>query len=126
MNITLRPDEKVVREGGANLQRGMETVGGKLYLTNQRLFFQTHAFNVQAGPTQIELPEVMGTKLCWTKFLGFLPVFPNSLEIQTTSGTTYCFVLYGRKQWAAEIGAQVHLAGACFRPKHLTAGNKHP
>jgi hypothetical protein len=110
MNITLRPNEKLLREGGANLQRGMETVGGKLYLTDQRLFFQTHAFNVQAGPTQIELSDVKGTKLCWTKFLGFLPVFPNSLEVQTAGGKDFCFVLYGRKQWATAIGAQVAAA----------------
>ncbi len=111
MKITLQPDEHLVREGGANLQRGIETVGGKLFLTNQRLLFQSHAFNVQTGPTQIELSDVSGTKRCWTKFLGFIPLIPNSLAVQTARGKEYRFVLSGRAQWATAIGAQTQVAG---------------
>ena len=110
MKITLQPNEKLVREGGANLQRGIETVGGKLFLTDQRLYFQSHAFNVQTGPTQIKLSDVSGTKLCWTKFLGFIPLFPNSLAVQTNHGNEYRFVLSSRKQWATAIGAQAQVA----------------
>ena len=111
MKIALQPNEKLVREGGANLQRGVETVGGKLFLTDQRLYFQSHAFNVQTGPMQIELSDVSGTRLCWTKFLGVMPLFPNSLAVQTTRGNEYRFVLSGREQWAAAIGAQAQGAG---------------
>lgn len=120
MNITLRPNEKLVREGGANLQRGMETVGGMLYLTDQRLFFQTHAFNVQTGSTQIELSDLTGTRLCWTKFLGVVPLFPNSLEVRTAGGTDYRFVLFGRRQWAAAIGTQARIAGSPLKPAPST------
>ncbi|MEG3192315.1 GRAM domain-containing protein [Lysobacter sp. D1-1-M9] len=116
MKIHLQPDEKLVREGRANLQRGMEAVGGKLFLTDQRLFFQSHAYNVQAGPTQIALSDVRGAQLCWTKFLGLIPLFPNSLAVQTASGSEYRFVLSSREQWAAAIGAQAQLAGATIRP----------
>jgi hypothetical protein len=112
MKIDLRSNEKLVREGGANLQRGVEAVGGRLFLTDQRLFFQSHSFNVQNGATDIPLSEVKGTELRWTKFLGVIPLFPNTLAVLTTSGEEYCFVLYVRKEWAAAIGAQQQAAGA--------------
>ena len=36
MKTPLLPGETPVKDGAANLQRGLETVGGRLYLTNQR------------------------------------------------------------------------------------------
>lgn len=106
MKITLEPDEKVLREGAANLQRGAETVGGRLYLTDQRLFFQSHAFNIQTGATNLPLASIRGTRLCWTKFLNLFPVFPNSLAVETASGDEFLFVVFGRRAWAAAIDAQ--------------------
>ena len=112
MKIDLRSDEKLIRQGGANLQRGVETVGGRLFLTDQRLFFQSHSFNVQTGATEIPISEVKDTVLCWTKFLGAIPLFPNTLAVRTTGGIEHRFVLSGRKEWAAAIGAQQQAAGA--------------
>lgn len=106
MKIDLRPNEKLIREGGANIQRGAEAVGGRLFLTNQRLFFQSHAFNVQTGATELPLSEIAGTRLCWTRFLGVFPAFPNTLAVRSISDKEYRFVLYGRKEWAAAIAAQ--------------------
>lgn len=112
VNINLNPNEKLLRKSAANLQRGVETVGGKLFLTDQRLFFQSHSFNVQTGATEIPLTQVRSTRLCWTKFLNVIPVFPNSLAVETFSGIEYRFVLFNRKAWAVAIDAQVSLAGA--------------
>ena len=106
MKITLNTNETLVREGAANLQRGAETVGGRLFLTNQRLFFQSHSFNIQTGPTEIPLSQVLGTRLCWTRFLGVLPLFPNSLAVATAGGAEYRFVLFDRRAWAAAIGGR--------------------
>lgn len=39
-------DRDVLRQALANLQRGMEAVGGRLILTADALLFQPHAFNV--------------------------------------------------------------------------------
>jgi hypothetical protein len=111
MKIDLHPNEKLQREGVANLQRGVETVGGKLFLTNQRLFFQSHSFNIQTGATDIPLSKIVGARRCWTKFLGFLPVFPNSLAIDTIGGVEYRFVLWGRSNWATAICEQAHVVG---------------
>lgn len=112
MKIDLQANEKMLRKGAANLQRGAETVGGTLFLTDQRLVFQSHAFNLQTGVTEIPLLDVVGTRRCWTRFLGVVPIMPNSLAVTTTRGTEHRFVLFGRGEWEAAIGAQATLAAA--------------
>jgi hypothetical protein len=102
----LRKDERVVKEGAANLQKGIETVGGKLCLTNQRLIFEAHKFNVQGGVSELDMSDIQSLHSCWTKFLGFIPIFPNSLAIYTKHGEEYRFVLNGRSEWAVAIEAQ--------------------
>jgi len=106
MKTELRQGEQVVKEGAANLQKNIETVGGKLWLTNQRLVFEAHKMNVQGGTTEIELSSVQSSRPCWTRLLGIIPLFPNSLAVFTKQGKEYRFVLYGRHAWAAAIEAQ--------------------
>jgi hypothetical protein len=106
MKFDLNIDEKLIRDGGANMQRGLEAVGGRLYLTNQRLVFESHKFNVQTGAAEIPLDRVTSVRPCWTKFMGVLPLFPNSLAV-TVDQTEHRFVLFGRQQWAAAISAQL-------------------
>lgn len=103
MNINLHPNERLLREGAANLQRGVETVGGKLFLTDQRLCFQSHSFNVQTGATDMPMSQIGGTRLCWTRFLGILPLLPNSLAVAMVDGSEYRFVLFRRSEWAMAI-----------------------
>ena len=104
MKVHLRSDEKLIREGAANMQHGLETVGGWLYLTDQRLLFESHRFNVQTGSTEISLSDVLATRPTWTKFLGVLPIFPNSLVI-SAGDKEYSFVVSGRQRWASAISA---------------------
>ena len=106
MKTEIRVGEKVIKEGFANLQRNIETVGGKLFLTNQRLIFEAHKVNIQRGTTEIELQDVQSTCPCWTKFLGIIPLLPNSLAVQTKQGKEFRFVLFRRHVWAAAILAQ--------------------
>jgi len=106
MKTELRQGEQIVKEGAANLQKNIETVGGKLCLTNQRLVFEAHKINVQGGTTEIELTNVQSSRPCCTRFLGIIPLFPNSLAVFTKQGKEYRFVLFGRHAWAAAIEAQ--------------------
>ncbi len=99
----LRKGEEIIKEGAANLQKGAETVGGKLYLTNQRLVFEAHKLNFQGGQTEIELKQVQTVTPCWTKLFNVLPVAPNSLAVAGGNGLDYRFVLNGRKKWAQAI-----------------------
>jgi hypothetical protein len=103
MNTPLEPGESIVKQGPANLQRGMETVGGKLYLTNRRLVFEAHAFNIQTEPAELRLSDVRSMEKCWTLFLGFLPLAPNSLAVYSRRSEELRFVLWGRASWMAAI-----------------------
>lgn len=105
MKTTLLQGEHLIKQGAANLQKNIETVGGKLYLTNQRLIFEPHAINFQRGITEIAVPSIQSARACWTLFLGLVPLFPNSLAVCTKNGTEFRFVLFGRFAWAAAIDA---------------------
>ncbi|MCP4491833.1 MAG: hypothetical protein GY820_31680 [Gammaproteobacteria bacterium] len=103
MKTELKQNEQIIKQGVANLQKGIETVGGKLYLTNHRLVFDAHKINVQGGATEIELPDILSSEKCWTKFLGCIPLMPNSLAVYTKTGEEYRFVLFGRGAWVEAI-----------------------
>lgn len=102
MGLILNVDEVLIKQGAANMQRGIETVGGNLCLTNQRLLFSAHSFNVQRGDSEIALQAVCSIQRCWTRLLGVIPLMPNSLAVHTSDGV-YRFVLSGRSQWAVAI-----------------------
>ena len=106
MRDNFKFNEKPIRDSAANLQRGLETVGGWLYLTDQRLLFESHGFNIQIGSTEIPLGQIEATRLVWTKFLGFLPIFPNSLAV-AVGDKEYSFVVSKREQWASAIDTEV-------------------
>ncbi len=103
MKTPLDTNETVLKKGGANLQRGAETVGGWLYLTDRRLIFESHAFNFQTGATAIPLGEIATVTKCWTKFLNVIPLAPNSLAVVTSQGQEHRLVLFGRGAWLAAI-----------------------
>ena len=105
MKTEMLTGETVTKSGAANMQRGPETVGGKLYLTNLRLIFESHAFNIQTGATIVALQDISETRRCWTKFLNLIPVAPNSLAV-FSSGEEKRFVLFGRSAWKIEIDQQ--------------------
>ena len=93
----------MIREAPANLQRGIETVGGRLFLTTERLIFEAHAFNIQSGATVIPLRDVREMWKCWTKILGLIPIFPNSLAVSTAKGKTFRFVIGDRDSWISDV-----------------------
>jgi hypothetical protein len=103
MNSELNQNEQLIKQGAANLQKGMETVGGKLYLTNQRLIFEPHKINIQRGTTEILLRGIKSSEKCWTKFLGFIPLISNSLAVYGKQGEDYRFVLSDRSAWLEAI-----------------------
>jgi hypothetical protein len=94
MKTELRKGEQVVKEGSANLQRNIETVGGKLYLTNQRIVFEAHKFNVQRGATEVELSNIQALRPCWTRQWGLFRYFPTPLpSIRNMEKNTDLFCL---------------------------------
>jgi hypothetical protein len=103
MKTQLLPGETSIKDGAANLQRGLETVGGRVHLTSQRLVFESHAINIQTGTTIIALESIAGVRKCWTRFLNLIPLFPNSVAIATKEGKEYRFVMFDRQSWIDAI-----------------------
>ncbi|MGP5090569.1 GRAM domain-containing protein [Brachybacterium tyrofermentans] len=101
----LEPGEQPLKSGGANMQRGAESVGGKLFLTTTRLMFRPHALNLQTAPAQIELGAVVGLAAAWTKVFGKVPLLKNSLAVTLADGTRQSFVVTGRAAWIVAIDA---------------------
>jgi hypothetical protein len=112
MKTALRDGEEIIKNGAANMQKNIETVGGKLYLTNERLVFEAHKINIQSGSSEIEISNIQSTEPSWTKFLGLLPIFPNSLSVYTKQGKESRYVLFGRSAWAAAITASIQGANS--------------
>ena len=47
VSIDTEADENILLESPANHCKGIEGVGGKLFLTNKKLIFKSHKFNIQ-------------------------------------------------------------------------------
>ena len=103
MKTPLGINETIIRNGGANLLHGMDNAGGKLILTNQRVIFEAHRFNISRGEQLIDLMDITKVEKAWTKFLGFIPLFPNAVLVTVSNGKRFRFALWGRKKWAKAI-----------------------
>lgn len=103
MKTPLQAAESVLKEGPANLQRGPETVGGRLYVTSQRLIFESHSINFQTGVTILELTEVAGVAPGWTKLLNLIPLVPNAVCVETHAGNELRLTVFGRNGWIDAI-----------------------
>jgi hypothetical protein len=93
----------VVLEGPANHRRGWEAAGGWLALSPEWLAFCPHRINRQVGRLLIPVAAIRGVRPCWTRLFGVLPLWPNSIEVETTSGRSYRFVLRRRWRWLAAL-----------------------
>ncbi len=92
--IELREGESILFETGANHFRGAEAVGGKLYLTNQRVVFKSHSFNFHNEAFSLELHDLEQVNL--HKTLGMLP---NGLTITLKDNRKEKFVVQQPKEW---------------------------
>jgi hypothetical protein len=90
--------EGTIYEGPANHFMGIESVGGKLYLTAETLIFISHSINIQVHQMSIPLRDIVDVRAVNT-----LGVVPNGLHVDTIAGTTERFVVYKRKLWISEI-----------------------
>ncbi|MFG1941457.1 GRAM domain-containing protein [Nonomuraea sp. NPDC048826] len=98
-DIIVTPGEVVLRKGHANLWRGREAVGGRLWLTSSWLVFRSHSINVQTGVWAWPLKEIVSTAPVNT-----LAIVPNGLEIGLRSEERIRFVVHRRREWMNAIG----------------------
>lgn len=98
MKIQLQENEGIIKEGAANHFKGIESVGGRLFLTNQRLYFDSHSLNVQAHKLSIPYSEIKSVRERNTFF-----IIPNGMCIELQNGKNEKFVLWEREKWIREI-----------------------
>lgn len=94
--------EDVVYEGAANLQKKLETVGGRLILFTDRLVFEPHSLNVQKQQISIQLESISKIESGWTKLFGFIPLIPNALII-SDGNQHHRVTVFNRKLWIKRI-----------------------
>ena len=96
--ITIDASEIIVFTTGANHFQGVEGVGGKLYLTNKRLIFKSHNFNIQNHEFSIRLSEVDKVKRYHT-----FGVVNNGLLITTIHNSIEKFVVQEPEEWMNQL-----------------------
>jgi hypothetical protein len=99
----LAPGESVLKSGRANLRRGAETVGGRLFLTDRRLIFEAHIFNAQRGGDQIQLSQIEEMEPSWTRLFGVIPVAPGAVCVRMDGGSQHHLVVRGRRNWIQAV-----------------------
>ena len=99
---SLSENEKIEVEIFANLFRGIEAVGGKIFLTNDRLIFKSHSFNIQNGQTNIKYSEIDAVEKRKT-----MKAVDNGIKIITKENKEYCFVVNERDAQIAIIQKRI-------------------
>lgn len=94
--------ETAIYDGLANVFKGKEAVGGKLYLTHDALVHKAHAANVQKEDVVIPLSDITGV----TPKKSLL-VLPNRLVVHTKDGRDVVFVVYKRDVWMEHISKKI-------------------
>jgi hypothetical protein len=90
--------EHLLHDGPANHFLNGEGVGGWLYLTERRLLFRSHQFNIQPHELSVPLAEIAEVHPVRTA-----KIFPNGLRLVTRSGQEDRFVVEANRRWCDEI-----------------------
>ena len=89
--------ENVLFQSPANHFRGIESVGGWLVLTDQRLLFQPHRFNIQKEEWSLPLSDLI--RMEPRRSFGILP---TGMGAVTTAGEER-FMVEKRMPWLREV-----------------------
>ena len=92
--IETEPGENILFETPANHFKGIEGVGGKLYLTNKRLVFKSHKLNIQQHQLSLLTKNIKSFNRYKT-----LGLVDNGLAIIIAEGKTEKFVVEQVEIW---------------------------
>lgn len=81
-------EEEIQFDLAANLKRGVEYVGGNLKVTDKKMHFTPHSFNVQKKPLAISISDIK--EIDSAKIMG---ISPNGILIHMKDDTKYKFVI---------------------------------
>jgi hypothetical protein len=96
--IDIQEGETILFDSGANHFKGAEAVGGKLYLTNRRLVFKSHKFNIQNHKLSINLSDIDNVDRYKT-----LGLVNNGLSVTTMDNKTEKFVVQQIDEWVNQL-----------------------
>jgi hypothetical protein len=96
--INMLTGENILFDTGANHFKGAEGVGGKLYLTNQRLVFKSHNFNIQNHELSINLSDIEQVERY--KVAGLIN---KGLSVTTLDNKTEKFVVQQIDEWMNQL-----------------------
>ena len=98
-NPEMDENENILFEEGASLFRGaLIAVGGKLFLTDKRLVFNSHKYNFQNGETSVLLSDI--TEISKRKTMG---IVDNGLRVRTKNNLKYDLVVNNRDEWFEQL-----------------------
>ena len=86
----------------ANLIRGIESVGGKMKITDSEIIFTPHKINVQSNPLTINISNIKEVGKRNTLF-----IVPNGLSVVEKSGEEYKFVVNNRQKIITYLNEQL-------------------
>jgi|TARA_B110000438_G_C15382907_1_gene465569 hypothetical protein len=104
-NLSIDKDAKeILHEGDANFFVGIESVGGRLFLTKDTLIFHSNGITLSRVNklTEIQLNEINRIKKH-----NFLGLITNGIKVYTNL-KTYKFVVSNRKRWIEKINSVTH------------------
>jgi hypothetical protein len=105
MGATGHVSETVLKQGGASHFKGMEAVGGRLFLTNQRLVFKSHRFNIQVHQESYPLGDITAVEP-----RRGISIVGDGLAVVLSDGREERFVVFGRRDWITRILSARELA----------------
>jgi hypothetical protein len=95
--MNLADHEVILRKGLATYFVSSEGVGGKLFLTNYRLFFEPHSFNFQRRENSIRLSDIVAIEARHGDFIS------RKVSIYLRNKSVEEFIVYRRRIWVSEI-----------------------
>ncbi len=98
MVSTSHAPETVLKQGGASHFKGMEAVGGKLFLTDRRLVFKSHRFNIQVHEESYPLAEITAVEP-----RRGISIVGDGLAVVLNGDREERFVVFGRRDWMTQI-----------------------
>lgn len=92
ITLELKEGEIVELSRPANHFMGIEGVGGRIFITNQRFVFKSHAANLQAHELTLQYTDIK--KIV---FYNTLAIVPNGLKLILKNGKEERFAVWKRQ-----------------------------
>lgn len=86
--IKYLPEEKLLMQTNANHFKGIEAVGGMLFITNLRVIYKSHKVNFQNHEYEASIANIISYEKCKT-----FGVIENGILLGLTNGTKERFVV---------------------------------